>query len=166
MELYRCDFLTKCVPRIRGFSGRSHDFHAFNPSTENGVSTLVHRKRSDEFLGGFKSLWSGMNAWRKGGGKGIFSVHEPFLNHLIHFHFLNSLLIHSWQFCWRPFWGSEKSDPKSKANRDLQRSQIERSRLESPGLYYFESFDTIYNFNGPLTHLYCWWKKCCTTWDV
>ena len=49
-----------------------------------------------------------------GGGKRDFQCSWAFLNPLIHFHFLNSLLIHSWQFCWRPFWDSEKKWPEIK----------------------------------------------------
>ena len=32
----------------------------------------------------------------------------------------------TWQFCWWPFWDGKKRDPKSRANRDLQRSGIKK----------------------------------------
>ena len=44
----------------------------------------------------------------------------------------------TWQFCWWPF-GDGENVTLSKANRDLQRSGIKRSRIESPGLFRFPS---------------------------
>ena len=41
-------------------------------------------------------------------------------------------MLFAWQFCWCPFWDGENVT-LSKANRDLQRSGIKRSRLASPG---------------------------------
>ena len=53
----------------------------------------------------------------------------------------------TWQFCdFRDLFGMVSSrDPNSKANRDLQRSGIKRSRIESPGSW-FSFFSRVNQF--------------------